>query len=135
MKQAVKVGLAILACMTVLELKNQALAANPDLSSISSYSEINLSDPQKSTPLVVSIDRSQSIAYRWKPWQRVKVWAYVHHPGGRAESLKDRNGRSWWEVRLNSHGEGKLVIFPAAENYTGQLIVKGNGKRLLGRTV
>ena len=121
--------------MTVLELKNQALAANPDLSSISSYSEINLSDPQKSTPLVVSIDRSQSIAYRWKPWQRVKVWAYVHHPGGRAESLKDRNGRSWWEVRLNSHGEGKLVIFPAAENYTGQLIVKGNGKRLLGRTV
>lgn len=107
-----------------------ALAASPDLPKTPSYVEINLSNSEKSTPLVIPIDRRQSIAYHWQPWQKIKVWAYVQHPGGRAESLKDRDGKSFWEVRLNSYGEGELKLFPAVENYTGRLIVKGNGKIL-----
>lgn len=109
------------------------------------YAEINLSDPEASTPLEIVITPNQAAIHGWKPRQVVQVKAHVERAGGRKEPLRDRDGRKAWRVRLGESGEGRIRIWPADDCFSGRLTVLGNGKKLyttspdlmeiLGRTV
>lgn len=116
--------------MVVLGLSCREVSAAQERSQSHSYSQINLSDPEKSTPLIISIERAQSIACHWKPWQSVRVWGYVQRADGHLEALKDTKGKRVWNVHLNSLRQGRLTVTPAKESFTGRLVIKGNGKTL-----
>ncbi len=92
------------------------------------YTQINLSNINETEPLAVSITQAQSAAYHWKPGEKIRIQAYVERKDGRKEFLKDRMGNASWEVTLNANQEAVLSILPAANNFSGRITMKGNGK-------
>lgn len=115
-------------------LCTMTFAADEPLSMELAYSCINLSHPEKSIALIIPIPRELSIACHWKPWQELRVRAFVERKSGRKEYLVDSQGKNRWDVRLNSYGQGELVIMPAAASYTGRVQISINGKVVnLGR--
>lgn len=122
---------AFFALLCVLASPLRALEEFPQDPSVA---QINLSSPENSIPLVITIAQGQSEAYRWKPGQTVKVSAYAERPDGRKENLRDFQGKRFWLIRLNEKGEGELAIIPHEDSFTGRLVISGNGKTLFAAT-
>lgn len=128
-------GVKITLCMLVAGLSPQFLAA-ADLHARPSdaYTTLNLNFPDKSEKLNISISREQSRAYHWKPGQRITLIVVSSHRDGREEHLIDAAGQKSWELFLDKNGEASLSILPDASNFSGRLLVRGNGKILYAAT-
>lgn len=99
--------------------------------------ELNLSYPQRSDALVLTVRREDSASHGWRPGKRVVMRASVSRPDGTQAWVRDAEGRRSWTVRLDAGGEARLAVVPAFDTYTGRLNVTGNGKPLAmsGKTV
>ncbi len=98
------------------------------------YFELNLSYPQRSHPITVTIRKEDSLLHGWGPGSRVTVRANIIRLDGKREWIRDAEGRRAWTVQLNLEGEGRLTIAPRFDTYTGAMNVTGNGKPLSGTT-
>ncbi len=98
------------------------------------YTEINLSEPQKSQLLSVEIGADQAAIYGWRPGQSVLVQFYVDKKNGDRLYIKDTAGNKSWRVMLSKNGSGQLSIQPSPQSYTGRLSVKANNRLLMAPT-
>lgn len=93
-----------------------------------SQAQIDVLDAMQTKPLEVSVSASDSTYYGWAPGKRLSVRAYVEKPDGTKTWLRDGRGHRSWKLVLDEKGEGRVLVVPSKEAYTGPLNVLVNGR-------
>lgn len=115
-------------------LAASAVCAESPAASTTPYTEINLSQPQKSQTLSIDIPAEQTAVYGWRPGQNILVQFYVDKKNGEKIYLKDIAGNKSWHVVLGQNGAGRLTIKPSPLSFTGRLTIKANNRFIASPT-
>ncbi len=117
-------GLVLFICAPCSGAEHNASLGPPAGGNVfAAYSQVNLSRPERSTPLQIVIKRLQSKNFGWQAGQSLEITASVKKSGGRTEELRDINGKNAWRLVLDENGEGVLQIDPAPDCFSGSLAV------------
>ncbi len=91
---------------------------------------VNLTNPEKSSPLMIVVDSERSKAYGWKPGERISIKVFEVNEDGEKGAVIGADGRSEWSVVLDGHARGSVNIALDKKSRTGSLVVYGNDKSL-----
>ena len=92
------------------------------------YVEINLSSPDKSQSITISIDKKLAQKFQFLPEQKLIIQAYIDTSDGQRHFIKDAYGNNQWNITLDEQSRGSFTFLPAETNYTGRLTVSANQK-------
>lgn len=94
------------------------------------YVEINLSSPDKSQPITISIDRKLAQKFQFLPGQELIIQVYVSSSDsdGQRHFIEDIYGNDQWKIILDEQDWGSFTFLPAETNFTGRLTVSANQK-------